>query len=68
MQTIKSIFLMYFLFIFTSFANTTLNELEYDRVKIDENKISNHTKLKLLNRVIIFFHKTIPIHLTRQQL
>lgn len=53
MRTIISITLIYFIFIFTSFANTGLNKLPGESVKKGKNKISNQSDVQLYESEII---------------
>jgi hypothetical protein len=47
MRTLISIILIYFLFIFTSFANTAINKLPIYGVEREKNKISNQLNVQL---------------------
>lgn len=47
MRTLISITLIYLIFIFTSFANTAINELPIDGVEKEENIISNQSDVQL---------------------
>jgi len=53
MRTLISIALIYFIFIFTSFAYAGLNELQSDRVNLETNKISNQSDVQLYENEII---------------
>jgi hypothetical protein len=53
MRTLISITLIYFIFIFTSFANTVVNKLPDESVNKEKNKISNQSDLQLYDSEII---------------
>jgi len=53
MRTLISITLIYLIFIFTSFANTILNEMQSDGVKKEKDNISNQSDVQLYKTEII---------------
>ena len=53
MRTLIPITLIYSIFIFTSFANTAINELPIDGVEEEENIISNQSDVQLYKTEII---------------
>ena len=53
MRTLISIIIIYLLFIYTSFANTAINELPNYGVEKEQNKISNQPDVKLYKTEII---------------